>query len=86
MAAEIATIESWAGGIRTHVCQSQSLMPYRLATSQYRCDSLWPDTLGIIAWNARFGNPFFHFFGFGFLPHGKRNDKLVFERLRRIDN
>ncbi len=25
----------WAGGIRTHACQSQSLVPYRLATAQY---------------------------------------------------
>ncbi len=24
----------WAGGIRTHACQSQSLVPYRLATAQ----------------------------------------------------
>ena len=52
----------WDGRIRTDECQSQSLMPYRLATSQYRCDSLWPDTLSIIAWNLLFGNPFFHFF------------------------
>ena len=56
----------WDGRIRTDECQSQSLMPYRLATSQYRCDSLWPDTLDTIARKNAFGNPFFQFFWIGF--------------------
>lgn len=32
---EVALNLGWAGEIRTHECQSQSLVPYRLATAQY---------------------------------------------------
>ena len=32
---KVAYLIGWAGGIRTHACQSQSLVPYRLATAQY---------------------------------------------------
>ena len=30
----VLSLFGWAGGIRTHACQSQSLVPYRLATAQ----------------------------------------------------
>jgi len=33
-----------------------------LATSQYRCDLLWPDTQSIIARFYPFGNPYFRVF------------------------
>ena len=53
----------WDGRIWTDECQSQSLVPYRLATSQYLGASRpWSDTRSIISWDIEFCNPFFQYF------------------------
>ena len=47
----------WDGRIRTYECQSQSLVPYRLATSQSACPAA--DTHRIITRQELFCNNFF---------------------------
>ena len=52
----------WGGRIRTDECQSQSLVPYRLATPQFM--DLYPNSIPQIRLRVKTFPLFFRFFAF----------------------